>query len=57
MLSNKNEAYFRKSMKTLIQRFHTEKNKIDHEKLNAITKYLCKSIKPERVFMEFATIF
>ena len=34
MLSVKNEDQFRSNMKTLIQRFHNEKNKINHEKLN-----------------------
>jgi hypothetical protein len=57
MLSKKNENYFRSNMKTLIQRFHNEKNKINHEKLNEITNCLCNSIHPERVFMEFASIF
>ena len=57
MLSKKNETYFRQNMKTLITRFHNEKNKINHEKLNEITTCLCNSIKPERIFMEFASIF
>ena len=30
---------------------------MDYEKFNQITKCLCTSIKPEKVFVEFATIF
>ena len=57
MLSVKNEEYFRDVMKWLIQRFHNSKKEINQEKLNQIINCLCNSIKPEKVFMEFATIF
>jgi vacuole morphology and inheritance protein 14 len=57
MLSTKNEEYFREVMRWLIQRFHNSKKEIDQDKLNQIITYLCNSIKPEKVFMEFATIF
>ena len=57
MLSVKNEDYFREVMKWLIQRFHYSKKEINQEKLNQIITCLCNSIKPEKVFMEFATIF
>lgn len=69
MLSRKNEAYFREIMEKLIQRFHYQRKELDYqtdlskrkeldqEKFNLITMSLCASIKPEKVFMEFATIF
>lgn len=57
MLSVKNEEYFRDIMKTLIQRFHNSKKEINQERMNQIITCLCNSIKPEKVFMEFATIF
>lgn len=57
MLSIKNEEHFRDVMRWLIQRFHTTKKEINQDRLNQIINCLCNSIKPEKVFMEFATIF
>ena len=33
------------------------KKEFNQEKINQIINCLCNSIKPEKVFMEFATIF
>ena len=57
MLSRKNEDYFREIMEKLIQKFHNQKRELDKDIFNKITIALCTSIKPEKVFMEFATIF
>jgi vacuole morphology and inheritance protein 14 len=57
MLSRKNENLFREIMEKLIQRFHYQKRELDKDIFNKITLALCTSIKPEKVFMEFATIF
>lgn len=57
MLSRKNESYFREIIEKLIQKFHTDRKELDQEKFNLITMSLCQSIKPEKVLMEFATIF
>ena len=57
MLSVKDDKYFRKIMKILIQNFHNNKKEINQEKFNQITNCLCNSIQPEKVFMEYASIF
>ena len=44
-------------MKMLIQRFYNSQKEINQERINQITNCLCNSIQPEKVFMEFATIF
>jgi vacuole morphology and inheritance protein 14 len=41
----------------MIQRVNMHKKEFNQEKINQIINCLCNSIKPEKVFMEFATIF
>lgn len=57
MLANKDEEYFKLIMRQLITKVSINKKDFNLEKIAQIISYLSSSIIPEKIFMEFATIF
>ena len=57
MLANKDEEYFKLIMRQLITKVSINKKDFNLEKIAQIISYLSSSIIPEKIFMEFSTIF